>query len=697
MARTAMLSAGLKGLWGDAIQWAAYTKNRVPHRALNNKSPIEVLLKQKVNRDNLRPFGQKVMAHIYKELRPTRMDPRAIECRIMQYTETHGIYLVVNHSGKRLLTKDPRPVETEEDSESEDEPDNWKDPVFDIGEKLVESFETPAAPRKSKRIKENLELGKGISNYQDLINKGLTGNRVGHDDDHPTEEQVNNMPANVAHEWAAAREVERAKLRQYGVYTIVNHIPEGHRPVDTKWVYDVKRDDRGNLLRRRARKVGRGFTQEFGVNYGETFSQMSRSETWRILLVLAVQNNWAIRQWDVKAAYLQAPLTHEVYVQDINEKDQTEYWRLNKALYGLKQAGHEWYKTMKGIMAQVGLQQSIGDPGCYYNRNGLIISTHVDDMMAVAPTEQSLNNIEIAIERHVELDKLGIPRKLLGMELTWKGNKEVKLTQKTSIGNLEKEHGLPVSSIPTRSLPLNPNLFEAPSEDKLLPEQQKKYQSLVGSLLYINRCTRPEISIQVNLLGRRTAKASQLNLQTAMHVLRYLASSKEKGLTIKRNKNQDGKSLLKSFADASYGGEHSRSQSGNLTTLNGQVVMWSSRRQDIIALSITEAEYISCSETAKDIRWLQQFLVEILPSLSNQVLPTSLYTDNEAALKLVKSQVFHRRTRHMEHRLHHIRDLVEKGYLQLKGITGKENPSDILTKILPMRTVTEWTEKHGIV
>ena len=143
MARTAMLSAGLKGLWGDAIQWAAYTKNRVPHRALNNKSPIEILLRQKVNRNNLRPFGQKVMAHIYKELGPTRMDPRAFECRIMQYTETYGIYLVVNHSGKRFLSKDPRPVvkETGSETKSEEEPDNWKDPVFDLGEKLVESFE----------------------------------------------------------------------------------------------------------------------------------------------------------------------------------------------------------------------------------------------------------------------------------------------------------------------------------------------------------------------------------------------------------------------------------------------------------------------------------------------------------------------------------------------------------------------------
>ena len=625
------------------------------------------------------------------------------ECGRIPYscnTETHGIYLVVSHSGKRFLSKDPRPVEEEENSEDEDEPDNWKDPVLDMGEKLVESFkspkdtsEPPAAPRKSKRIEENLELGRGISNYQDLINRGLAGNRVGHDDDHLTEEQVANAPANLAHEWAKAREVERAKLRQYDVYTIVSKDQtEGHRVVDTKWVYVVKRDNQGNLLRRRARKVGRGFTQEAGINYGETFSQMSRSETWRILLVLAVQNKWAIRQWDVKAAYLQAPLTHEVYVQD-TENEKTEYWRLNKALYGLKQAGHEWYKTMKSIMTQIGLQQSIGDPGCFYNQDGLIVSTHVDDMMAIAPNEKLLGDIETAIEHHVELD----PKKLLGMELTWiKG--EVKLTQTTSIGNLEKEHGLPASNIPTKSLPLNPSLFEAPNGNELPPDQLKKYQSLVGSLLYINRCTRPEISIQVNLLGRRTSRASNSNLQAAMHVLRYLASSKEKGITIKRVsggiKTYQEKGVIKAYADASYGGEQAKSQSGSLVTLNGQTIMWSSRRQDITAQSITEAEYIACSEATKDVRWLQQLLEEF--PFPIQTKPAYLYSDNEAAVKLTKTQTFYKRTRHIEHRYHYIRELVEQEKIQLRGITGKDNPSDILTKILPMNSVTEWMKQQGL-
>ena len=119
--------------------------------------------------------------------------------------------------------------------------------------------------------------------------------------------------------------------------------------------------------------------------------------------------------------------------------------------------------------------------------------------------------------------------------------------------------------------------------------------------------------------------------------------------------------------------------------------MWSSRRQDVIAQSITEAEYIACSEVAKDTSWLQQFLNEGEPE--REVL---LYTDNEAAIHLIKSQTFHRRTRHIEHKYHYIRQLVQNKKMKVVGIAGKKNPADILMKLIPMSKVREWTKIHGM-
>ena len=219
--------------------------------------------------------------------------------------------------------------------------------------------------------------------------------------------------------------------------------------------------------------MGRGFTQEYGLNYHETFSQMARSESWRILLVLALNKGWDVLQWDVKAAYLQANLNHEIYVKDLKDDGTYEYWRLHKALYGLKQAGHEWYNRMRGIMKYAGLVQCIGDPGCFYlpitkpgqQHPQLIVSTHVDDMAGYG-TPEALSAFEKAVEKKVELEKLGKPTKLLGMELTWSqnaGKKSVKLTQLGCIENMISEHQIPIT--PPHSIPLNPEEYTENEKD----------------------------------------------------------------------------------------------------------------------------------------------------------------------------------------------------------------------------------------
>ena len=383
-----------------------------------------------------------------------------------------------------------------------------------------------------------------------------------------------------------------------------------------------------------------------------------------------------VLQWDVKATYLQANLKHEIYVKDLTESGETEYWKLHKALYGLKQAGHEWYNWMRTIMTiTAGLTQCIGDPRCFKGP-GIIISTHVDDMAGYG-TPAALAAFEKAVETEVELEKLGQPTKLLGMELMWNKDGSVKLTQRDSIEKLIKEHNI---SIPRHSLPSNLETFEY-CESELLPDATR-YQSLVGSLLYINRMTRPDISIHVNLLGRRTSKPGAQNMRTALQVGQYLASTKNEGLLITTSRKESREVPIDIFADASYGGENSRSQSGSLVNLCGNPIMWSSRRQDVVSMSITEAEYIACSEAAKDSQWIRQLLSE----LGKQTVPT-LYTDNEAALKLTKTQTFHRRTRHNEHRFHYIRELVDQEAIKIVGIKGKDNPADPLTKLLPMSSI----------
>ena len=339
---------------------------------------------------------------------------------------------------------------------------------------------------------------------------------------HIVHSHADKQPPQAAH-WVEARSRERDQLRRYGVYTITpfSSIPKDTRIVDTRWVW-IKRKLDGSIEKYKARKVGRGFTQEDGINYDsdKTYAQMMRPETFKISLIIALHNNWAIRQWDVVAVYLQAYLHHDVYISNINEQGQTEYWKLGKALYGLEQAGHELFKTLEHILSLGGLRQCIGDEGTYVNRGGsLIIGTHVDDLVGIAPTEALLDQIEQEAEKAVELEKRGKPIKLLGIELTWsEEGSQVTMTQQALIDSMVTTH-LQGNIYPRTSLPLNPSLYEEGTDDKL--PDAKPYQALVGGLLYIARMTRPEISIQVNLLGRRTASPSAANLKAARDTPSY--------------------------------------------------------------------------------------------------------------------------------------------------------------------------------
>ena len=331
-------------------------------------------------------------------------------------------------------------------------------------------------------------------------------------------------------------------------------------------------------------------------------------------------------------------------------------------------------------MTKAGLQQCIGDPGCFQNKD-LIVSTHVDDMARYG-TITALEAFEKAVESEVELEKLGRPTRLLGMELDW-GKDYIQLTQKDLIGKLATEHQIPPN--PRKSLPSNPLNYE---QEEKLPDPTK-YQSIVGSLLYISRMTRPNISFIVNLLGRRSSDPSPTHLVMAKWVCQYLLSMINEGVIIAKGRQED---RIKGYVDASQPKEEegSRCQSGSLVTLYGIPVMWTSRRQDVVAMSITEAEYIAISEGLKDLAWIRQFLQEIMPHKEPWV-PT-VFTDNEAAQKLSKTQTYHRRTRHILHRFHYIRQEVDNHLATIQRIPGKENPADIFTKILAMSTVKAWKD-----
>jgi transposase InsO family protein len=713
--RTILIASGLpKNQWADAIKFAAHIKNRMPHKALGekHKSPLEILQPTTdiiSERSNLRKYGEEVVVHNYKVT--DKMAARSHRGFIVGYTNTHGIYWTIDKNQKRKLAKDPKAVSTDPDSDIEipnfDEQLNITENSDLDSESSISNpklSQIPLSNKEKPHRKTPEEFTALYGSRQSTrtrkptkkVSENATVSAVGTDPDHPTDQQA--RQSQYSSEWAKAREKERAQLRTYGVYTVVNEIPQGITPVDTKWVYVIKRKHDGTIEKFKARKVGRGFTQQLGVNYDETYAQTMRAESLRIILIIALAKGWKIRQWDVVGAYLQATLKHDnIYVTDIDESGKSQHWKLHKALYGLKQSGHEWYTMLGQIMAKSNLQRCIADEGIFIpkattfsnDEKNLVIGTWVDDLIAIAPSNRILDEIELSIEKHVELEKRGKPEKVLGMEVNWVSDCEIILTQTGLIENLAAAHGIHGVK---HSLPIDPTYYEP---DVSNPANPKTFQGIVGSLLYIARTTRPEISIHVNLLGRRTTIPSMTNLQTAKDICRYLLTTKCEGLRI--NPIQDSRSgvPIEVFVDASYGGEEARSQTGVLAMVAKQPVTWYSRRQDTVSLSITEAEYIACSEGAKDVSWMRQLLNELPPTRTTSV-PSTLYTDNEAACKLTKNHMYHRRTRHIDHKYHYIRQEARSGNLVIKSVAGNNQLADPLTKLLPMSSIKAWKKTIGL-
>jgi hypothetical protein len=322
----------------------------------------------------------------------------------------------------------------------------------------------------------------------------------------------------------------------------------------------------------------------------------------------------------------------------------------------------------------------VGDEGIYH-APGIIVRTHVDDLLAIGE-EAELEKLKTNLESEIELDDKGRPERMLGLDITWKekGN-ELVLTQKEWIDTLAKQHQVQGTKT---TVPIAPHYFSSPTEMDS-PCNQKEYQSIVGSLLFITRMTRPDVAIQVNLLGRHCSNPSTSNLEGAREVIRYLRTTEDHGIIIRKPENSEAKI----YADASYGDSitrSGRSQSGSLITYGNQPLDWWTRRQDVVALSITEAEYIAACEGAKDAAALRQLLSEL--KVSSPV--PLLLTDSEGAEKLSKSGKFQRRSRHIEHRFHYLRSEVNHSNLKIRHLPGKENPADMLTKVLPPTTIQQW-------
>jgi hypothetical protein len=203
------------------------------------------------------------------------------------------------------------------------------------------------------------------------------------------------------------------------------------------------------------------------------------------------------------------------------------------------------------------------------------------------------------------------------------------------------------------------------------------YKQIVGSLMYLTS-TRPDIMYAVSLISRYMECPAEAHFLAAKRIFRYLKGTADYGILYKRNSN----SAMIGFSDSDYAGslDDRKSTSGLVFMLNSGAVSWSSKKQQIVALSTTEAEFVAAASTSSQAIWLRR-LLEFLHN-NQQQGPTLIYCDNMSTIKLSKNPVLHGRSKHIDVRFHFLRDLCKEGVIDLVFCKSEDQIADILTKPL---------------
>lgn len=684
-ARSLLLAKELnENLWAEAINTSTFVLNRTGTSSVKDKSPIELWTGEIQDFQVFKVFGAHVYCHIPGQQRK-KFDAKAEQCTFVGYADNQKGFRVLNARRNRvevardvvfrkpnitlINTSDDEVVKeaiTQEESvECEADKDERKeeliDSVGDDDDSIKESITEPGLDESlcgvtagnimPTRLRGRIALATMVA--------GIT---------EPTSFKEAER-SDQCEQWRAAMKEEMDSLQVNGTWELVAW--NGQPLVDNRWTFKAKLDSNGKVDRFKARLVARGFTQQHGVDYWDTYSPVMRMESARIIFAIAAARNMHMEQFDVKTAFLNGELEEEIYMkQPVGFTDGTDrVCLLRKSLYGLKQAARCWNVKFVKVLLSLGLRQCVSDP-CVFTGgadNSVMVGIYVDDGIIVAQNKTDIKVImqKLSSEFDMTVCKFGL---FLGMDIK-RDESGLSLGQCLYAERVLQKFGMDSShpvSTPVNSISPNSVLYPKRSE---FP-----YREAVGSLLYLAVMTRPDLSFAVGVASRHLESPTSEDVLHVKRILRYL-----RGTVNVRLRFGFGADLtLSGFSDSDYAGdvETRRSTSGYVFFVGAACISWRSERQEVVATSTTEAEYIAAAAAVKELKWLKEFIFEIVGINTKPIL----YLDNQGTMKLIESHTLHRRSKHIDVRYHYIREKYNEGIFKIEYVTSQDQKADILTK-----------------
>ncbi|KFL89552.1 hypothetical protein AmDm5_1575 [Acetobacter malorum] len=353
-------------------------------------------------------------------------------------------------------------------------------------------------------------------------------------------------------EWQSAMQDEIDALHAQHTWDLVP-LPSGKNLVGCKWVYRVKKNPDGSIARYKARLVAKGYNQEEGIDYGETFSPVVKPTTVRLILALAAQFRWSLRQLDVKNAFLHGDLHEEMYMSQPPGFGSPHHpshfvYKLHKSLYGLKQAPRAWNDKFTSFLPGLGFQASLADPSLFVKHTSLgivVLLLYVDDIIITGSSSSDIEIVILALTKAFDMKDLGQLHYFLGLQISYHSTGLFVSQQKyvrELLARVDMSNSKPCA---TPCLPSH-RLLKDDGDPYHSPDQ---YRSIVGALQYLT-FTRPDIAFAVNQCCQFMHQPMTSHVVAVKRILRYLSGTIHYGINF-----QSGPFSLHAYSDADWAGD----------------------------------------------------------------------------------------------------------------------------------------------
>ncbi|GJT28136.1 retrovirus-related pol polyprotein from transposon TNT 1-94 [Tanacetum coccineum] len=491
--------------------------------------------------------------------------------------------------------------------------------------------------------------------------------------------------------WIEAMQEELHEFERLEVWELVPP-PDKAFVITLKWIYKVKLDELGGILKNKARLVARGYRQEEGIDFEESFAPVARLEAIRIFLAFAAHMNMVVYQMDVKTAFLNGNLREEVYVSQLDgfvDPDKPNYvYKHKKALYGLKQAPRAWYDMLSSFLISNDFSKGSVDPTLFIRREGkelLLVQIYVDDIIFAASTPELCDLFAKIMCSKFKMSMMGKISFFLGLQIS-QSPRGIFINQSKYALESLKKYGFE-SCDPVDTPMVEKSKLDEDKEWKAVDPSH--YRGMIGTLLYLT-ASRPDLQFAICMCARYQARPTEKHLNAVKRIFRYLKGTVHRGLWYPK----DSSIALTAFADADHAGcqDTRHSTSGSIQLLGDRLVSWSSKRQKSAAISSMEAEYIALSGCCAQVLWMRSQLTDY--GFGFNKIP--MYCDNKSAIALCCNNVQHSRSKHIDIRFHFIKEHVENGVIELYFVNTEYQLADIFTKALGRERIEFLINKLGM-